>query len=79
MSYDTWQAERSERPGREAERSSVLREECRASFANEAELLRQIDDLKNDRERLAAELAVLPSMEAFPLPRQISLAGSRCN
>lgn len=79
MSYDTWQAEQSERPGRIAERSSVLREECRASFANEAELLRQIDDLKNDRERLAAELAGLPSREAFPLPRQISLAGSRCN
>ena len=79
MSYDTWQAEQSERPGRIAERSSVLREECRASFANEAELLRQIDDLKNDRERLAAELAGLPSKEAFSLPRQISLAGSRCN
>ena len=79
MSYDAWQAERSQRPGREAERSSVLREECRTSFANEAELLRQIDDLNNDRERLAAELAGLPSMEAFPLPRQISLAGSRCN
>ena len=79
MSYDAWQAEESERPGREAERSSVLREECRASFANEAELLRQIYDLKNDRERLAAELARLPSREAFSLPRQISLAGSRCN
>lgn len=79
MSYDAWQAERSERPGREAERSSVLREECRASFANEAKLLRQIDDIENDRERLAAELAELPSKEAFPLPRQISLAGSRCN
>lgn len=79
MSYDAWQAEESERPGREAERSSVLREECRASFKNEAELLRQIDDLKNDRARLAAELAGLPSMEAFSLPRQISLAGSRCN